>query len=429
VTASHSWSSPGTYNVTVRAKDATDPSGWSPPESVTLYGAGDINYDNTVDVFDAIPLASAFGSVPGSANWNSAADLNYDNAVDIFDAIILSAHFGENYSAGAGYGASGQPLSGEAMAGAGASVTIDPSQMTVYKGESFTVNVQVSNVTDLRGWEFQLYWNSTVLNCTNAVIQTPSVWVNKTLENGPGLENSYNATHGRFWDSLAAKYPASSFNGSMTLASLTFQALQTGTTSLLLQDVKLGDSASQPISFTQSDGSVTVYYGRYMRGDTRTVNGLNAYVLNATQSASPQNYGNEVSGYQTVYWGIKAWVRHSNGVEAAITLDGQTSSPKAVVSRTSGSGIQSSTVSVTGTSLQSTDSLVVRVYMKFGSGAWSECATFTTEQLQASNLQTATWTVYYYTSAIRNRVDQTTSGTFFWGSTTYYSRIQNLRYS
>jgi len=161
----------------------------------------------------------------------------------------------------------------------------------------------------------------------------------------------------------------------------------------------------------------------------RNFNGLNAYVLNATESVSPQNYGNEVSGLITVYWGIKAWVRHSNGVEAAITLDGQTSAPKAVVSRTSGSGMQSNTVSVTGTSLQSTDTLVIRVYMKFGSGAWSECATFTTEQLQATSLQTATWTVYYYTSAIRNRVDQTTSGTFFWGSTTYYSRIQNLAYS
>jgi len=55
----------------------------------------DLNGDFTVDIYDAILLSSAFGSEPGSPNWNPNADINNDNTVDIFDAIILSANFGQ----------------------------------------------------------------------------------------------------------------------------------------------------------------------------------------------------------------------------------------------------------------------------------------------------------------------------------------------
>jgi peptide/nickel transport system substrate-binding protein len=55
--------------------------------------AGDINGDGTVDIYDAILLAAAFGSTPGSSNWNPSADLNGDGIVDIYDAIILAANF------------------------------------------------------------------------------------------------------------------------------------------------------------------------------------------------------------------------------------------------------------------------------------------------------------------------------------------------
>ncbi len=55
---------------------------------------GDVNGDGTVDIFDAIVLASAFGSTPSSPNWKSVADLNNDGAVDIYDALILAGNFG-----------------------------------------------------------------------------------------------------------------------------------------------------------------------------------------------------------------------------------------------------------------------------------------------------------------------------------------------
>lgn len=57
---------------------------------------GDINSDGVVDIYDAITLASAFGSRPGSSNWNFGADINGDGGIDIYDAIILASNYGEN---------------------------------------------------------------------------------------------------------------------------------------------------------------------------------------------------------------------------------------------------------------------------------------------------------------------------------------------
>jgi hypothetical protein len=55
---------------------------------------GDINGDDTVDIYDALLASAAYGSVPGDPNWNPAADLNGDNTVDIYDVIMLAGYFG-----------------------------------------------------------------------------------------------------------------------------------------------------------------------------------------------------------------------------------------------------------------------------------------------------------------------------------------------
>jgi hypothetical protein len=392
---------------------------------LSLLQASDINRDGIVDIFDAILMANSFGAQAGDEQWYNThatfADLNNDYKVDIYDAIIFASYFGQES------GMSDQSLPAGTMTEGGPAVLVDPSQTTAFTGEAFTVNVDVTNVTDLQGWEFQLYWNSTVLNCTNVAIQTPSEWQNNTLNFGPGLQENYNATTAMYWQAQAATYPASSFNGSMTIVTLTFQALQPGTTALTLADVKLGDSTAEPIACTVSSGSVSVYYGRYMRGDTETVNGLGAYVLSIPESSSSA-YATESASGSGASWGIRAFVRHSNGSEQEISLNGQTGTPQAVVSMSSGAGLLSATVSVAQTALQPTDSLVIRVYMKVGSSGWTLCATFTTEQLQASTLQAATWTVYYYVGANWNRITQKESAGFYWGAT-YDSRIQNLQYT
>jgi hypothetical protein len=58
---------------------------------------GDINDDGVVDILDALLLAGAFLSTPGSPRWNPNADLNNDGIVDIFDALLLARYFGQHF--------------------------------------------------------------------------------------------------------------------------------------------------------------------------------------------------------------------------------------------------------------------------------------------------------------------------------------------
>jgi hypothetical protein len=56
---------------------------------------GDVNGDRTVDIFDCVIVALAFGAEPGDAHWNPSADVFTDGLIDIFDITIVALHFGE----------------------------------------------------------------------------------------------------------------------------------------------------------------------------------------------------------------------------------------------------------------------------------------------------------------------------------------------
>jgi len=139
-----------------------------------------------------------------------------------------------------------------------AAISIYPNAITKYKHETFSVNVTITDAANLYGWQFELYWNNTLLNCTAAEIHTPSIWTGHTFEAGSGIQNNYNTTHGRFLKAISALYPAPSFNGSMVVATLTFEAKAVGTSVLDLQETTLVDSQAYEIPHTTVDGSATV---------------------------------------------------------------------------------------------------------------------------------------------------------------------------
>lgn len=162
---------------------------------------------------------------------------------------------------------------------------------------------------------------------------------------------------------------------------------------------------------------------RYMRAfDSHTVNGLTADKLGTSQTASDDdNVGSNV--FTTVYYGIRVWRRLANTTEVEIT----SGTPVAQVSKVSGGEeIKSNTWACPETALSTTDSIVVRIYRKWG-GSWSNIEIFTTEQLGSQELESATWTVYY---SLRIATGEPYYWYYYyWGTPARNSRIENFAYS
>jgi len=98
VAIGHVYSAVANYSVTLTVTDILGLQSnktYTIRVSTTTPVLGDINGDGTVNVLDAILLAKAFGSRPGSPNWDPRADLNKDSVVNILDAIKLAGNFGK----------------------------------------------------------------------------------------------------------------------------------------------------------------------------------------------------------------------------------------------------------------------------------------------------------------------------------------------
>jgi len=127
--------------------------------------------------------------------------------------------------------------------------SVIPSSVTASTGQNFSINVTVSNVLDLFGWEFKLGWNATLLDAVNAV-EGPF------LKTGGDTFFSYkiNATAGYIIAdcTLLGSIPGVSGNG--TLAKVTFYVKNAGECLLDLYNVTLLNSFEQLIPCQTTDG-------------------------------------------------------------------------------------------------------------------------------------------------------------------------------
>ena len=122
----------------------------------------------------------------------------------------------------------------------------------------FPINITISNVTDLYGWEVKICYLKNIIRCIN-VTEGPFLRSsNETFWVPPVINNEYNETHGmvHLACTLIRKVPGVS--GSGTLATLVFHAVGSGNTTLHLFDTKLADSHTSSIPHETSDGSVEV---------------------------------------------------------------------------------------------------------------------------------------------------------------------------
>jgi len=226
----------------------------------------DINLNSYVNIFDVATAAAAFGSYPGHPRWNKAADIVSPwDVVNIFDVAQCAADFGKDYSDDYAIPQPSEVEEGGKGGKGGKSSTqlsVFPDEITVHGNQTFTADVKANNVTDLYCYEFKLYYNNTVLNCTGVDLPSGHFLDPNNSSNiyvaEKGYNNTYNATHGRVWVGVTLMGEESGKNGTGVLVRISFDAIALGNSTLDLQESLLGDSDIEEISHTPVDGSVTV---------------------------------------------------------------------------------------------------------------------------------------------------------------------------
>jgi|Deesub1362A_J573_1020465.scaffolds.fasta_scaffold03047_2 hypothetical protein len=148
-------------------------------------------------------------------------------------------------------------------------VLIEPESLLISNiGETFSVNVSIYNVSNLFGYDFLLWYNTTLIDCLSVewpkghfltpILRPTNFFKMKTIE------DNFNETTGavRVTATLTNGEPPK--NGSGLLVKITFNSTATGTTFLRLYfpefvyPVKLSDPESNAIPCSTTDGEVTV---------------------------------------------------------------------------------------------------------------------------------------------------------------------------
>ncbi len=129
---------------------------------------------------------------------------------------------------------------------------ISPPTQTVNVGSTFTVDVDVSSMTDLYAVEFGLSFDPTIVQCDSFTKDTN--FIGSTIGFDPTIDNTAGTVSGF----SVSKMGASGVSGSGTLATLQFTTLASGTSTISFSNVQLLDSTTAQITPTITDGSVTV---------------------------------------------------------------------------------------------------------------------------------------------------------------------------
>lgn len=128
---------------------------------------------------------------------------------------------------------------------------IDP---TMTPPKTFTINLTVENVTDLYGWDIQLFYRNDLLNATGYTFGPFLESGGSTFTIAKEFNDGYNATHGLIWLADALLGAPSGVDGNGVIASITFKVTGTGSSPLSLFNTKLSDHNANSIPHEAYDG-------------------------------------------------------------------------------------------------------------------------------------------------------------------------------
>lgn len=140
-------------------------------------------------------------------------------------------------------------------AASGGTVSIQPATVPVNPGQTFSVNVTISNVTDLFAYQFDIGFNPTVL-AANSIVEGPLLGTGGATLFIPGTIDNAGGTITSTADSLFGAIKGVS--GSGVLATVSFRALAGGTSAINPFNAIFLDSTLSGIVVTSQSGTVNV---------------------------------------------------------------------------------------------------------------------------------------------------------------------------
>ena len=197
----------------------------------------------------------------------------------------------------------------------------------------------------------------------------------------------------------------------------------TVTNALSTASISFSESDDIPIYIPTSRGDYTTE-AWYFRSDTWTVNTELGYKLHTTQSSSTTYTESTSSSLEDFTVGIKVYRVSEDGDVIPVT---DTVVAEATQSGATAGTLLNTTYTLSGdTELVFDDAIQVLVYHQVGSGTQTAEATFITRNLETDELNTNTWTVYYYVTVTES------GGTYYYrfhyGDSSTDSKITNVQY-
>jgi hypothetical protein len=184
-------------------------------------------------------------------------------------------------------------------------VSVEPSYQKVLQGQNFTVNITIDPAgVEVMGAQYELHFNNTMLNGTE---QTKGPFLSHDGASTNVFVNKINNTIGvvKYGETrIGVDYGVTTPG---TLATITFKAMEPGTSSLNMSEVKLSDPIAQPIpGVLVLDGTVEIeethfnISGFVNYSDGSPVNNPNVTVANLNTTEVFIAEMNESSNYYQV---------------------------------------------------------------------------------------------------------------------------------
>jgi hypothetical protein len=129
-------------------------------------------------------------------------------------------------------------------------LSVEPNAVEEATGQNFTVNVSISNIADLYGWQLELSWNSSLLNVTSVTEGSMLKSSGNSTFFSPVVNNAAGNLSALCTRILSFGSSVTGVSGNGTLMMIQFEVVGSGACDLNLYDTQLFNSKDSAISHT-----------------------------------------------------------------------------------------------------------------------------------------------------------------------------------